>query len=247
MKKFEVGQQVLFLHESGGGIVRGIDTKGNYIVEDELGFNRIRKEDELTSVFGNNYDTRSEFQKNASGENISVGMEVKYLREKGRGVVKEIRKKGYIIVADESGFDREMFIQDVAPVINDDIPIIEMPDTKDLVTKNKSVNNSDQKTGRHKVDDIWTIDLHSHVLFESHVGLSNHEILMKQLSTFKSFFQKVIDSNVRKFIVIHGVGQGVLKEEVRSFLSGKTGIEYYDADYIKYGRGATEVRIRYKG
>ena len=49
----------------------------------------------------------------------------------------------------------------------------------------------------------------------------------------------------QKLIIIHGVGEGVLKDEVRLFLSKKEGIEYFDADYREYGKGATAVELRY--
>ena len=44
---------------------------------------------------------------------------------------------------------------------------------------------------------------------------------------------------------IHGVGEGVLKSEVRIFLSGKEGLDYYDADFREYGKGATSVDLFY--
>lgn len=225
--------------------MRGCDTNGYYIIEDELGFNRTSKEEDLTPVYGDNYDTRSEFQKNAQGEHISIGMNVRFLKEKGSGLVKEIKAKGKIIIEDETGFDREMFVQDVTPVILDKIPTIEISIPKEFDGTSNSVKKSVQKTGKHKAGDVWTIDLHAEVLFESHAGLSNREILLKQLAEFKTFYLNALEKNIRKIIVIHGVGQGVLKDEVRYFLSGKSGVEFYDADFVKYGRGATEVRIRY--
>jgi dsDNA-specific endonuclease/ATPase MutS2 len=44
-------------------------------------------------------------------------------------------------------------------------------------------------------------------------------------------------------IVIHGVGNGKLKQEIASILKTVDDIEYYDASYKDYGYGATEVRI----
>jgi dsDNA-specific endonuclease/ATPase MutS2 len=46
-------------------------------------------------------------------------------------------------------------------------------------------------------------------------------------------------------ILIHGVGEGILKEEVRTFLSKQEGVEYFDADFREYGKGATTAEIRY--
>jgi hypothetical protein len=37
----------------------------------------------------------------------------------------------------------------------------------------------------------------------------------------------------------------VLKDEIRLFLSKKDGIEFYDADFREYGKGATAIEINY--
>jgi len=46
---------------------------------------------------------------------------------------------------------------------------------------------------------------------------------------------------LRKLIVIHGVGEGVLRENVITLLSALEDVSFYDASYAQYGRGATEV------
>ncbi len=46
-KQFKVNEKVVFLYEQGGGIVRRIDEKGNIHVEDDTGFERPFRENEL--------------------------------------------------------------------------------------------------------------------------------------------------------------------------------------------------------
>jgi dsDNA-specific endonuclease/ATPase MutS2 len=48
---------------------------------------------------------------------------------------------------------------------------------------------------------------------------------------------------VKRFVVIHGVGKGRLRDEIRKQLSADN-IEHYDAPLSKYGFGATEIIIR---
>ena len=76
---------------------------------------------------------------------------------------------------------------------------------------------------------------------ESHTGLSNTEILLKQMGEFKSMFKKGKKEGIHKLIVIHGVGEGVLKNEIRTYLSQQDQIEVYDADFSEYGKGATAI------
>ena len=68
---------------------------------------------------------------------------------------------------------------------------------------------------------------------------------MKQMRELRTFYQRAKAKRVRKLVIIHGVGQGVLKEEVRSFLDLQEGLEFYDADFREYGKGATAVEIRF--
>jgi hypothetical protein len=44
-------------------------------------------------------------------------------------------------------------------------------------------------------------------------------------------------------VFIHGVGEGVLKLELEYLFGRYNNVKFYDADYKKYGLGATEVYI----
>jgi dsDNA-specific endonuclease/ATPase MutS2 len=44
-------------------------------------------------------------------------------------------------------------------------------------------------------------------------------------------------------VFIHGVGEGVLRQELETLLGRYSNVQFYDADYKSYGIGATEVRI----
>ena len=93
--------------------------------------------------------------------------------------------------------------------------------------------------------ELWELDLHIEVLVDSHAGMSNSEILERQMRELRVFYNSALQKRIRKLIIIHGVGEGVLKQEVRDFLAGKDGISYFDADFRTYGKGATAVEIRH--
>ena len=63
------------------------------------------------------------------------------------------------------------------------------------------------------------------------------------MTEFRSFYARAQEKSISKIIVIHGVGEGVLKNEIRSFLSKKENLEFFDASYADYGKGATEIRL----
>jgi len=85
------------------------------------------------------------------------------------------------------------------------------------------------------------VDLHIHQLTSSHRGMGNYEILNLQLETAKRQLEFAILKRIQKVVFIHGVGEGILKEELYSLFRRYENVKYYDADYQKYGLGATEV------
>jgi dsDNA-specific endonuclease/ATPase MutS2 len=79
------------------------------------------------------------------------------------------------------------------------------------------------------------IDLHLHQLVKSERGMDAYDKLNLQIDTARH--------RVPKLVFIHGVGQGVLKEELNYLFRRYDQIKFYDADYQKYGKGATEIYI----
>lgn len=85
------------------------------------------------------------------------------------------------------------------------------------------------------------VDLHIEKLVNSHRGMSNHEILNFQMETAKRQIEFAARKRIQKIVFIHGVGEGVLKAELDYLLGRYDNLKFYDADYQKYGLGATEV------
>ena len=87
------------------------------------------------------------------------------------------------------------------------------------------------------------VDLHINQLVKSPKGMSNHEILNLQMETAKRQLEFAMRKRIQKVVFIHGVGEGTLKEELKFLFGRYDNLKYYDADYQKYGIGATEVYI----
>lgn len=90
---------------------------------------------------------------------------------------------------------------------------------------------------------VAEVDLHLHELLEDETALSQDEKLRYQLAYFERSLEGAIRNGKRKLIVIHGVGEGILREEVRKTLQYYEGVRFVDADPQRYGSGATEVTI----
>tara|TARA_R110002049_G_scaffold80907_4_gene205712 strand:+ start:6057 stop:6596 length:540 start_codon:yes stop_codon:yes gene_type:complete len=87
------------------------------------------------------------------------------------------------------------------------------------------------------------VDLHINQLLKSSKGMGNYDILNLQLETAKRQLNFAIQKRIQKVVFIHGVGEGVLKEELYFLFNRYENLKFYDADYQKYGLGATEVYI----
>ncbi len=87
------------------------------------------------------------------------------------------------------------------------------------------------------------VDLHIHKLVNSCRGMSNYDMLTIQLDTAKRQLEFAMSRRIQKVVFIHGVGEGVLRAELETLFNRYDNLKYYDADYQKYGLGATEVYI----
>ena len=84
--------------------------------------------------------------------------------------------------------------------------------------------------------------MHIHQLTNSTRGMTNHDMLTLQLDTAKRQLEFAIRKRIQKVVFIHGKGEGVLKLEL-DYLFGRYDVKHYEANYQKYGLGATEVYI----
>lgn len=178
------------------------------------------------------------------------GQKIVFMNDPGGGVILSVGE-GFVVVEDETGFDQKCRLNEIAPVHGEEYHL----NSEDIVAINEDESFATIKhqvrkgslTGKRKPIDVWEIDLHIEEITESHSGLSNGEIVMKQMRELRTFFQRARNRRIRKLVIIHGVGMGVLKEEVCSFLDKQNSIDYFDADFREYGKGATAVEIFYSG
>lgn len=91
---------------------------------------------------------------------------------------------------------------------------------------------------------VFEVDLHIEKLLPSSRGMTQHDILTYQLETARRQLEFAIEKRMQRLVFIHGVGDGVLKLELEYLLGRYSHISFQEADYQKYGLGATEVYIK---
>jgi len=92
-------------------------------------------------------------------------------------------------------------------------------------------------------DGYHEIDLHIEELIEDTAGMDNAAIIQHQLRVFGKCVDEARTRRLWKFVAIHGVGKGVLRDAVRNRIKDE-GLQFQDASYQRYGYGATEVLMR---
>ncbi len=90
------------------------------------------------------------------------------------------------------------------------------------------------------------VDLHIEKLTDDWNQMSNFEMLTLQLKTFEKFYDLAVAHRQPWLIIIHGVGEGRLRDEIHDALRLKKDVSYFVNQYHpSYGYGATEIFFKY--
>lgn len=193
---------------------------------------------------------------------LSIGDQVRFLNDQGGGTIRSFPRDGWAMVEDESGFAFEHPLNELVRVKD---PSAELgryhdvqPDIREVIERNidkeatRRANEDFKKTYKGRSDspavrkgNLVEVDLHIHELLDRHEGMTPTEIISIQLEHFERMLRNAEEHKTQRVIFIHGVGQGVLRAEIRKMLNQfYPHCEFLDAPYHIYGYGATEVRIR---
>ncbi len=158
------------------------------------------------------------------------------------GVVTEISGTE-ITIETEAGFAMRYSASELVKVTEafnvSNYEVARIKGEKELPKKRKSDKIKTKERNAPKME----VDLHIHQITNSEKGMTSHDKLNLQLETAKRQLEFAIRKRIQKVVFIHGVGEGVLKEELKYLFGRYENIRYYDADYAKYGLGATEIYI----
>ncbi len=131
-------------------------------------------------------------------------------------------------------------------LLNTEIDKLTAEDFKKVVKK-KEQQEPEKSPVRVADPEVIEVDLHIHALIDDSKGLSNKEILDLQLEKVEREMRAAVQSGSKRIVFIHGVGQGVLKQEITRFLQKKfPTYAFHDASFREYGYGATMVLLKRK-
>ncbi len=179
--------------------------------------------------------------------NLKIGDHVLVLDEDLSGVIKKI-DNDVISIETEDGFlldfqSHELVQQKSGKSMKSEL--FSHSNINAVISeKEEAPRRKQSKTkAKDRFEPTMEIDLHINQLVKSPKGMANHEILTLQLDTAKRQLEFAVKKRIQKIVFIHGVGEGILKIELDYLFARYDNVKFYDANYQKYGLGATEVYI----
>ncbi|WP_339665145.1 Smr/MutS family protein [Maribacter arcticus] len=173
---------------------------------------------------------------------FQIGDIVETIDDVIKGVVESINGEEITIVSDD-GFSLDFMAKELVYISNEihvsNSEIAEIKKEKELPKRKKANVVRVKERTAPKME----VDLHINQLVKNPKQIGKFEMLNLQLDTAKRQLDFAISKRIQKIVFIHGVGEGVLKEELGYLFRKYDNVKFYDADYQKYGLGATEVYI----
>lgn len=164
-------------------------------------------------------------------EKITVKIKSKHF-QKDKAEIPFLNKKGYLISLNQSSKET------VEP------EEIDVEKLKDSFYKGKEETESYSGNGKKNAK-IPEIDLHIETIDPYYENLPKQDILQIQLTKFEEKLNEAFMAGLDEIIFIHGVGNGVLKNNIHKQLSQHHNIQFFkDTHKEKFGYGATLVKIK---
>ncbi|MEQ9064727.1 MAG: Smr/MutS family protein [Vicingaceae bacterium] len=187
---------------------------------------------------------------------------IKYLNQKGGGIVIEVLEGDFYCIEDETGFIFQVSGNEIVAPANTAVNVDSVKaKLADIGSSFDDQHDRSHSTGHdyhalmrnylqssraywtNRKKDFVEVDLHIEELTERPKSLSDGEKLNHQLNHAKECLHSAVDMKISTIVFIHGVGAGVLRHELRAWLKSLGYVSFENADHRRYGIGATEVRV----
>ena len=167
--------------------------------------------------------------------NLKIGDKIKFLKSNDFGTIVNIISERKIQVEDSSLFLTVVNVKDIVKFDDHTDTVQAYGDV--MFSKESKENTSVKKMSRQNLNEV-KIDLHIENLSNDFLAMTNFEIVQIQLKKCEDALIKAINSNAQKLIIVHGIGEGVLKKEVHNLLS-RFELRYF----VSINGGSTEVML----
>ena len=235
-KILNIGDEVRFLNDVGGGRISGFRKGGIVLVEDEDGFEVPVIEQEVVLV--NKSEKKITSQTNEANK-ANIAEQPKQ---------PEVRESVPLPLPATEGIEERMArLERMVKKLQLRIEQLETAKSlrERLQESGMKVTESKKNDKAAKGNEPLEIDLHAEELLDTTAGMQPADIKEYQLDVFRRTMQENIKNKGKRIVFIHGNGDGVLRRAILSELRRDySRCEWQDASFQQYGFGATMVTIR---
>ena len=238
MAKFQIGDKVKFLNQIGGGVVTKI-TDDFVFVQDETGFDMPMQPTELIRM--------ADMSGAGKMFNISGQLSVTSSQSVDGGRSEEVRDSKFgTRKSGDTVEDLQMTVKQLqSQVANLKDQVASLKRQLAAAQRQNASSVASNVLSQHMVaDGEAEVDLHIDMLCERPGDLAPHEAFQTQMRYFRTCLNHAFENHLKKVTFIHGVGRGILRDEIMAELKKYDNIAVMDAPMRKYGAGAVEVYFK---
>ena len=166
---------------------------------------------------------------------FEIGDKVKFIRSNDYGIIQSVISERKVQVEDSSKFLSIVNVDEIIPFDKSTNSVSSYGDLTSYKEKNDKAKNLKKVISNLNV---VKLDLHIENLSADYHMMTNFEIIQIQIKKCEDLIMKSLNSNVHKLIIVHGIGEGVLKKEVHDLLN-RYQLRYFES----LNGGSTEVMI----
>jgi dsDNA-specific endonuclease/ATPase MutS2 len=233
MQKFNTGDSVRFLEETGTGIIL-----------------EIRGQEALVAAvdgFADWYPVQLLLHVKPPEPEPSppilpqklTKQRVRFMHEAGSGEVLT-EQNGQYLIATSEGFQVWMESRDLIFLTDEQQIKI---DPKELAAIKHAELHPKKLFRKKAADNRREVDLHIHELLETTRGMTKHALYEYQMAAAQDALFEARKSGIKYLVLIHGKGKGKLRAGLMEWLANMERVAFYDASYARYGGGALEVNL----
>lgn len=178
---------------------------------------------------------------------FKIGDIIEVLDDNMKGKIVGFEKNKQVKVETNDGFELVFNENEVILVENDAVKINFNANLKQILAEKEGGKKKQSNLIKlpKKEIPVYEVDLHlEKIISGRNQNLSNYDKLNIQLEEAKRSLDFAISKRYQRVVLIHGVGEGVLKTELEYLLRRYENVNIQEASYTKYGLGAMEIYIK---
>jgi len=164
---------------------------------------------------------------------FSIGDKILFKNDNIQGEIVRINSPYKVTILSKEGFEMNVSVSDLVKIEKGTDKVTSYGVNFHSKDSNPKVIKSYKK---QRSQSVLRVDLHIELLTKDYKHMDNLEIVQLQLNECHNKIEKALNSKITKLEIIHGIGEGILKNEVHSILRN-----YNLRFYLTQDGGATEV------